>query len=203
MKIIDNFKDDDYSFLMNSCNCVVMMEGEFYPTVEHAFQAAKTFDLQERTNIRRAQTAREAKRIGRRVTIRPDWDNIRVNVMSTLLRQKFDYSNKSLRNQLLATRNAKLVAGGDTFWGQVDGVGQNKLGELLMETREAIVDSAVHNLKISLEEYLDDMGWECKDDNNSPFGECWTPPWSPNCQYDLESAIFHQLKMSRQFLTNS
>jgi ribA/ribD-fused uncharacterized protein len=128
-----------YRFLSNFYAAPTGYEGIIYPTSEHAFQAAKTVDPAQREEIRKLKTPGEAKRYASRsgpLTLRPGWDGMRVNVMRIVLRSKF--ADDRLREQLLATGDAALVEGntwGDVFWGQVDGVGENWLGRLLMELR--------------------------------------------------------------------
>jgi ribA/ribD-fused uncharacterized protein len=107
------------------------------PTVEHAFQAAKTHDSDQALAVLRAPTPAQAKRLGRRVTLREDWDDIKVAVMLACLREKFS-PGSDLSLALLRTRPAWLVEGntwGDLYWGQVDGRGTNMLGRLLMLVR--------------------------------------------------------------------
>lgn len=114
-------------------------EGLFYPSTEHAFQAAKTLDPIQRSRIQAASTPGEAKRLGRSVTLRHGWDDMRVFVMDSLLWLKF--SHPILRRWLLETGDAELVEGntwGDTFWGVCKGRGQNHLGKGLMRIRDAI-----------------------------------------------------------------
>mgnify|MGYP001581141604 FL=1 len=106
-------------------------------TVEHEFQAAKAVHANERRWVLEAPTPGEAKRRGRRVALRPDWEEIKVEVMRTLLRRKF--SQPDLREKLLATGDALLEEGntwGDQYWGTVGGCGANMLGTLLMEIRD-------------------------------------------------------------------
>jgi ribA/ribD-fused uncharacterized protein len=111
-----------------------------FPTVEHAFQAAKTTSQPHQFAIINEPHPGRAKRIGRRVPLRPDWETITVNVMLSLLRWKFqgDY----LRSLLLATGDAELIEGNtwnDRFWGQCPvGVGENMLGKLLMQVRSEV-----------------------------------------------------------------
>lgn len=124
-----------YDFLSNFYWCRIEHEGIAYPSVEHAFQAAKTHDRDERKRIASLPTPRMAKRAGRKVKLRKNWNSIRIGVMRTLLRKKFQHPE--LRDKLLATGDAVLIEGnywGDTFWG-VDGEGENHLGRLLMEIR--------------------------------------------------------------------
>lgn len=135
MEHIDLF-DGEYCFLSNFYPAVIEFEGQTYGTVEAAYQAAKTLNLQERELIRQAATPGRAKRLGRKVSLRPDWEDVKVNIMLELLRKKF--SHPDLRQKLVGTGDAQLTEGnnhGDRFWGQVDGVGRNQLGLLLMQVR--------------------------------------------------------------------
>lgn len=189
MKVIDDFRLPEYEFLANYYKCWVEMDGVFYPSVEHAYQASKTFNSNDRNRIRNAASAQEAKRIGRAVDIRQDWDvsSVRINIMKNLLDKKFETSE--LRNKLLATRNAVLVSGGDTFWGQVDGSGQNVLGQLLMDIRSDLFDSAHNEYHEACKNLLVSTGWIRNMDGDLVFGECWSPPWEPNCQYNVYQAV--------------
>lgn len=128
----------EYEFLSNFYLIDVEFQGETYPSVEHAYQAAKfPKDSPVRTHIRNQVTPSKAKRIGRRFpNIVSNWDRIKISVMLNLLREKF--KNTHLHNLLISTGNNKLVEGnywGDTFWGICNGVGSNNLGILLEEVR--------------------------------------------------------------------
>ncbi|HNC59253.1 MAG TPA: NADAR family protein [Leptospiraceae bacterium] len=144
MKIINAFKDE-YRFLSNFYPCVVEFEGIEYPSTENAYQAAKTLNVIDRQLIAGLK-AGEAKRMGRKVEIRKDWDSVKLQIMESLLRQKF--SQTYFTFLLLQTENAELVEGnywhnnnnnnyGDCFCGKCKNVvGQNNLGKLLMKIRE-------------------------------------------------------------------
>lgn len=132
-----NSKTRESAFLSNFYAALIEYEGLRYPSVEHAYQAAKTFDHQARLAIAQAPSAAEAKRLGKRVVLRVDWDESKVQVMRDLLELKF--RDPDLRARLLATRCERLVhkAPWDGFWGDgPDGRGKNMLGVLLMELRE-------------------------------------------------------------------
>ena len=105
-----------YAFLSNFALCNIELDGEEYDSVEHAYQAAKTLDENERWIVRSAIWPRDAKRAGRRVTLRPDWEQIKVEVMWSLVWQKFNHW-------------------GDTTWGVCNGHGLNLLGNILMQVR--------------------------------------------------------------------
>lgn len=135
--MIDSFKGE-YEFLSNFYPATVSYEGTVYPSVEHAFQAAKTLDPQMRLKIRLSNAA-GAKKLGRQLDLRSDWETIKVDVMRELLKAKF--SDPELRAKLKATGKEPLVEGnwwGDTFWGVCRDRGENHLGVLLMEIRDSL-----------------------------------------------------------------
>lgn len=127
----------DHRWLSNFWPARVTMDWEEYPTVEHAYQAAKTFDRNVRLAIQNAQTAGQAKRLSPTgKLLRPDWEHVRVQIMDDLLRQKF--SNPELAQKLVSTGECTIEetnAWGDIFWGVCNGKGENTLGKLLMEIR--------------------------------------------------------------------
>ena len=135
MNKIDSFSGP-YRFLSNFYPAPVLLDNVLYPSTEHAFQAAKTTG--DRSAFLKG-TPTDAKRLGRRVALRPDWEAIKIDVMLDLLRQKFN--GGGLRTKLLATGDAELIEGnmwGDRFWGVYRGVGENHLGRLLMRVRAEI-----------------------------------------------------------------
>lgn len=138
MNTIDKFTGD-YQFLSNFAHCTINVEGMEFPSVEHAYQALKTWDLEKREEIRTAPTSGIAKKLGRKVVMRGDWEQVKVPIMTELLRLKF--SQEPFRSQLLATGGAILIEGNwwnDTFWGVCRGQGENMLGRLLMQIRETL-----------------------------------------------------------------
>lgn len=139
-----NVFDGDYAWLSNFAYSPFECDGWWYPTVEHYFQAAKTLDIQEYKSIVAAATPGQAKRLGRRITLRPDWEKVKDQIMLDAVRLKFT-QNDDLRAALLATGDEYLEEGnwwGDRYWGvyyaneNADGIGQNKLGQILMQVRE-------------------------------------------------------------------
>ncbi len=126
-----------YRFLSNFYQSVVRMDGVDYPTVEHAFQAAKNPSAAYRERVASAREPGHAKRLGRMVMLRADWEHVKLDVMLALLRIKF-YRGGDLADRLLATGDHELVEGntwGDAYWGVCNGVGENHLGKLLMQVR--------------------------------------------------------------------
>ena len=124
-----------YDFLSNRYPCFIKHESMEYGSVERAYQAAKSWDIRHRIACQLEPDETEVWKRGRSVTLREDWDKIRVKLMFDLLEQKF--KNPKLRQKLLDTGNALLVWENphDRFWGQVKGEGENRLGKHLMNIR--------------------------------------------------------------------
>jgi ribA/ribD-fused uncharacterized protein len=142
MQAIKSFRNEAY-FLSNFAPTPFWTpQGTYCPTVEHAFQACKTNDPQQRIWVLTANTPLQAKQRGRHVQLRPDWNEVRLKYMKALVKLKFE-QNHDLASLLCATGDALLEEGNywnDTFWG-VDfktGRGQNHLGKILMEVRTEI-----------------------------------------------------------------
>jgi len=114
------------------------MAPHWYPSVEHAYQAAKCVWLRDAVAIRQCESAGMAKRLGKQVELRPNWPAIKLEIMADLLWQKF-VLNPELRARLLATGDRELIEGntwGDTYWGKCNQVGENHLGRLIMRLRD-------------------------------------------------------------------
>lgn len=145
---IDRFDGTAFGFLSNFYPATVVYEGMEYPTSEHAYQAAKTLDIYQRQNVAMLETPAQAKRYGKAVSMRPDWDDIKVQVMCEIVADKFT-RNPKLAEMLIATENVELIEGntwGDTFWGVCDGVGENWLGKILMGVRDSLNITREHGL---------------------------------------------------------
>lgn len=131
----------EYRWLSNFHQAVVVFEGQLYPTVENAYQAAKTEDAGMRRIMQRVSPG-EAKKMGQKLNLRPGWDSVKYGVMLELVRKKFTL-NADLKRLLLATGDCHISEGntwGDTYWG-VDlatGVGSNHLGRVIMTIRNEL-----------------------------------------------------------------
>ena len=144
--------DGEYAFLSNFALSPIVYEGIVYPTVEHAFQAAKTLDMTQRFEIANLETPGAAKRAGRQVKLREDWEEVKEQVMEDCLRAKFQ--DPGLREQILLTGDEFLIEGTtwhDQYWGictcdKCGGNGRNRLGYLLMKIREEIRDEVLSAL---------------------------------------------------------
>ena len=135
---IDKFSGE-YEFLSNMYPCKITYGGITYKCSESAYQAQKRPDLAIRFAELDGYTA---KKLGRQVEIRSDWERAKLRIMATIVFQKFN-QNKDLAEKLLLTGDAELIEGnywGDTYWGicnnrVYDNVGENYLGKILMFTR--------------------------------------------------------------------
>lgn len=128
-------------WLSNFTACSVQLDGVTYRSTEAAYQAAKTIVDTERLQFQ-SMPPGKAKRAGRHVTMRADWNVIKLSVMEDLTRQK--YSTELMKFRLLNTGDVEIQEGnswGDTFWGICGGVGQNNLGKIIMKIRQELVDA--------------------------------------------------------------
>lgn len=128
-----------YRFLSNFYPAKVCYQGYVYPTVEHAYQAAKCLIHTDLVAIRAAVTPGDAKRLGNQVPLPAWWEITKIDIMRFLLIQKF--IAMPLTQYLWDTNPKQLIEGntwGDTFWGVCNGRGENHLGKLLMEIRRFI-----------------------------------------------------------------
>jgi len=143
--MINEFQDK-YRFLSNFWLVSLEFEGATYPSVEHAYQAAKTINMELREPFwKEYMTPGKAKRLARTLTLRGDWEDIKVDIIRQLVEQKFQIPH--LKEKLLATCNQELVEGNrwhDNFWGNClcsncqNIRGRNHLGKILMEIRDEL-----------------------------------------------------------------
>lgn len=139
MKQIKHFYGK-YAFLSNFYEAEITVSGISYRSTEAAFNAAKTLDMSLRSEFSTLSPA-EAKRKGRRVNLRPDWDIASIEIMELCLRAKF-MSHPVLATKLIETGDAELIewnTWGDMKWGVTSKGGNNLLGKLLMNIREDLI----------------------------------------------------------------
>ncbi len=110
-------------------------------TTEHYFQAMKfPHDPEYQEKIRTTKACHDIKKLGntRQIKLRPDWEEVKENIMMIALRAKFD-QYPELKQLLLSTAGHGVVehTENDNYWGDAgDGSGLNRLGDLLVELRE-------------------------------------------------------------------
>lgn len=128
-----------YYFLSNFYEAPVTWNSITYRNNEAAFQSAKANDIATRKTFATMDPS-TAKREGRRVVLRSDWEEVKYQIMYKICLAKFT-QNRELRERLLATGDEYLEEGntwGDRIWGTVNGQGNNWLGKILMQVREEI-----------------------------------------------------------------
>lgn len=133
------FRNENY-FLSNMFECEILYKGFTFKCSEALFQACKACNIEDFMKFV-GLNGFEAKKLGRCIKLRKDWNDIRVNIMYEVLKLKF--SNPELKAKLLATGNEELIEGNywnDKFWGVSlkDYEGDNNLGKLLMRIRKEI-----------------------------------------------------------------
>ena len=136
--MINSFRGK-YYFLSNFFEAPVVYDGIAYKNNEAAFQAAKVLDSDIRKQFATLDPS-SAKRKGRHVTLRGDWEKVKYDIMYEICLAKFS-QNEDLKAKLLATGDEYLEEGntwGDRIWGTVNGVGENHLGKTLMRVREEL-----------------------------------------------------------------
>jgi len=138
--LINEFRGQ-YYFLSNFYEDIsyqIEYDGLFYNNAEAAFQSVKIIDKNNRKQFCNL-SASDAKKLGRKVQLRQDWEQIKDDVMYNVVKAKFNI--KYLKQMLINTGDAELIEGNswnDTYWGVCSGRGQNKLGKILMRVREEL-----------------------------------------------------------------
>lgn len=134
-----------YAFLSNYYKCRIVdreYPGLIYNSVEAAFQAAKSRD--EKTRLIFTEISSNfAKKLGRKLPLREDWEQIKDSMMEYYCRQKF--SNPELRRKLIAVEEPIVEDNwwNDTYWGVCNGIGKNKLGQILTKIREEALEHMI------------------------------------------------------------
>lgn len=142
MTILFYSQNKDYGEFSNFSQHGFQIDGQYWKTVEHYFQAMKFVDTEYADKVREARNPRDAKKLGRRRDwpLRKDWEAVKDDVMRVAVLEKFR-THDDLRELLLATGDADIVenAPSDYYWGcGADGSGKNMLGKILMEVRDQL-----------------------------------------------------------------
>ena len=142
----------DYRFLSNFWDSPIPIPGVgTFATAEHLYQALKTTDRAEVAQVLHAPTAGQAKRMGQNLTLRSDWDAVKLRAMQITVSRKF-YANYDLLQMLWNTGDSPLIEGNhwhDNYWGScscaacADKPKLNRLGYILMDLRSETYAQAV------------------------------------------------------------
>jgi ribA/ribD-fused uncharacterized protein len=129
----------EYRFLSNFELGDVIYEGIKYPSSENAYQAAKSLDLEIRNQFVNI-SPNESKKLGQKIDVREDWEEVKYGIMYQIVLDKFS-RNYELGDLLIETGDKYLEETNhwkDKVWGVCDGVGKNWLGKILMDVRTQI-----------------------------------------------------------------
>lgn len=135
-----------YRFLSNFEVCKITLEGLTYNSSEAAYMAYKTLDLDTRATFANITEPSVARRMGRTVKLRGDWNDVRIAVMTQAIHAKFT-QNPKLSALLKETGLKELHESNDwkdTFWGVTKDpatglwVGSDNLGKIIMQVRSSI-----------------------------------------------------------------
>lgn len=140
---VDFYKEfGELGFLANYSNHGFVVDGVFYPTVEHYYQASKFSNPKIREKILKARTPKEASIIGRNPDNKriPHFKEIKNQKMEEGIYYKFS-QNKDIRSKLLETRHDVIreMSVKESYWGVGPNLdGENVVGKILMRVRERI-----------------------------------------------------------------
>lgn len=146
LTLVGGFDGTEFSFLSNFYERDFVWKEGVWHTAEHAYQACKTTTIKDFKWIIESPSPGISKRRGQKIKLRDDWEQVKVDIMESILMAKFD--DQFLKEKLIATSNAELIEGNtwhDNFWGDCicdrcsKIVGKNQLGFLLMKIRKEFI----------------------------------------------------------------
>ena len=107
-----------YRSFSNWYNRSFIYKGITWATSEHALMSEKNpKDKKYQKKLIKSTDPGEAKRLGRKVKLRPDWDKVKLNIMIDILYAKFS-QNPDLAKLLLDTGNRPIHENcRDKWWG--------------------------------------------------------------------------------------
>lgn len=139
-----------YGAFSNLYRREIEFEDEKFATSEHAYQAGKARKPEVRKWLMEAPSPALLAMAAHGLyvwDINSDWSKVKFDRMKRVLQAKFT-QHEDLKQLLLSTGTARLVESAtvdnavNRLWGEVNGVGKNKLGELLMEVRAELAAAA-------------------------------------------------------------
>ena len=128
------------SFLSNFYESSIELDGIVYRNAEAAYQAMKSNDSLVKVKFINLNGA-SAKALGKRIELRKDWNDIKLDIMYEIVKAKF-IQNPTIAKLLIDTNDKVIIEGnnwGDIYWGICNGKGENNLGKILMKVRKEIM----------------------------------------------------------------
>ncbi|MFB2967760.1 NADAR family protein [Aerosakkonema sp. BLCC-F183] len=137
-------REEPYGCFSNFSPHGFELDGFYWPTSEHYFQAQKFVGTPYVDRIRLVKTPKDAANMGRdrSFPLRPDWEQVKDDIMRRGVLRKFQ-THTDIREVLISTGDELIVENSpiDYYWGcGADGSGNNMLGKILMEVREILRD---------------------------------------------------------------
>lgn len=134
--------NDEYGCFSNFSKHGFELEGKYWTTSEHYFQAQKFVGTESEEQVRLSSTPMEAANMGRDRSkpLRKDWEEVKDDIMRRAVLEKFK-ANNDAKKILLSTGEEDIIekTTKDYYWGcGEDGTGKNMLGKILMETRDIL-----------------------------------------------------------------
>lgn len=133
----------EYGFLSNFWICNLEVWGRRFPSSEHAYVYSKNpSQVSDNWDEFVDMMPVDVKRYGRQLTFTAEWEDKKIDIMTTIVTVKF-IQNINLQRLLVQTGDAALIEGntwGDKFWGidERSGEGRNVLGNILMSVRDSL-----------------------------------------------------------------
>lgn len=141
-----------YYFLSNFSDSKIEIEGMTFNNAEAAYHSFKN---PKRSKEFQTLNPSAAKKLGRTIDLREDWEQIKDNIMYKVVLAKFS-QNQDLAQKLIDTKDKELEEGNtwnDTYWGTCNGVGKNMLGRILMLVRKHLINE--RKIEAMMAEQLD------------------------------------------------
>lgn len=135
-----------YGAFSNLYRREIIFEGQAFATPEHAYQAGKARKPEVRAWLMAAPSPALLAMAAHGLyywDVTPGWSKIKFDRMRSVLREKFT-QHPDLCELLVSTGDARLVESAtvdnsvNRLWGEVNGVGKNMLGLMLMEVRDEL-----------------------------------------------------------------
>lgn len=137
--------NDEYGCFSNFSKHGFELDGKYWMTSEHYFQAQKFIGTKYEEEVRMTSTPMKAANKGRDRSkpLRTDWEEVKDDIMRRAVLEKFK-ANDDAKKILLSTGDEDIIekTTKDYYWGcGEDGTGKNMLGKILMETRNILRNS--------------------------------------------------------------